>query len=122
MPVVKPGEAGLSPENDLEDLPTNGSQELTLVELYDKICIEEDIFIVIDAVEEQRIRKGLSSVKAKRNQKLKDSKLPPDDANLEFKRHEDEELAKQNRVRLQIFMKKKPTITVHKLEVADGEL
>lgn len=120
MPTVNPGET--VPVDDLEALPSAGTQELTLVELYDKICEEEDIFIVIDAIEESRIRKGLSSVKAKRNSKLKESDLPIDDSVLEFKKHEDEELAKVNRVRLQIYIKRKPTITIHKLDVATGEL
>lgn len=116
MPVVTPEEAHAEPVHEVP------AQEFTLVELYDKICTEDDIFIVIDAVEESRVRKGLSSIKAKRNAKLKDNNLPTDDSTLEFIKHEDEELAKTNRIKLQIFMKKKPTITIHKLEVADGEI
>lgn len=97
-------------------------QEMSLVDIYENVYTNEDIIIVIDAIDEARIRKGLSSIKAKRNAKLKESNLPTEDLTLEFVKHEDAELAKQNRVRLQIFMKAKPTVKIHKLEVADGEL
>lgn len=98
------------------------AEELSLTDLYDRVCIDEDIIITIDAIEEPRVRRGLSSIKAKRNAKLRENNLPTDDVTLEFVTHTSEELQKQHRVKLQIYMKRKPTITIHNLQVADGEL
>lgn len=119
MPTIDPYE--LDKLGDGVEKVKDAAQEMTLVEIYDKICTDEDIIIVIDAVDEPRVRKGLSSIKAKRNAKLRDSNLPTDDAQLEFVRHEDKDIPKE-RVKLQIFMRKKPTVTIHSLQVADGEL
>lgn len=112
----------LVPDNPLE-IQTNDTQELSLAEIYDRIYADEDIIIVIDAVEETRVRKGLSSIKAKRNSKLKDNDLPTDDSVLEFKTitTAEGEIPKGT-VKLQIYLKRKPTVTVHSLIVADKEL
>lgn len=110
--------------NDLADgvvetVDTSDVMEMTLQDIYKQLILQEDIIIIIDAVDEPRVRKGLSSIKAKENAKLRDNNLPTDNSTLEFKVHVDEELKKSGRVRLQMFLKDKPTVKVHKLIVSD---
>lgn len=109
------------PMKEVESIPVQEAEEMTLQDIFKRVMLEEDIFLIIDAVEELRLRKGLSKIKHDYNAKLRDNNLEPEDANLEFKVHEDTALPK-NQVKIQIYLKKKPTITVHKLQVADGEL
>lgn len=95
------------------------TQEMGLKELYEKLLLEEDIIVVIDKVDETRVRKGLSSIKAKQNAKFKDSGLPTEDSTIEFKVHEDYKV--NGRVKLQIYLKQKATVKVHALIIPDDE-
>lgn len=120
MPTVEP--------DDLQDITagtiaTNPeSREMTIKELWEAVQLQEDIIIEIDAIEINRVRKGLSGAKAKENAKLRDNNLPTDDSVLEFKEHDDVDLKRQGRVKLQIWLKRPDKIKIHKYVVADGEL
>lgn len=110
-------------DNTLEDISTDvegdGTAEMTLQDIYKQLILKEDIIIIIDAIDEIRVRKGLSSIKAKENAKLRDNDLPTDNTTLEYIVHSDDELKKQKRIKLQIFLKQKATVKIHKMIVAD---
>lgn len=110
----------MSDLEDLTSLPDNNdaeSGEFTIQSLWSSISKNGDIIIIIDRVDEARLRKQLSSIKAKENAKIKSAGLHPDDTTLEFIEHKDETLDK-NQVKLQIFLKQKPTVKIHKIIVA----
>jgi len=103
----------------LSDLPidnNNDSGEFTLVSLWHNICEKEDIIIIIDRIDEPRVRKQLSSLKAKENAKMKSAGVKPDDSTLEFIEHKD--FPEKDKIKLQIILKHKPTIRIHKLIIA----
>lgn len=108
-------------DHSLEDISTDvdGTAEMTLQDIYKQLILKEDIIIIIDAIDETRVRKGLSSIKAKENAKLRDNDLPTDSTTLEYIVHSDDELKKQKRIKLQIFLKQRPTVKIHKMIVAD---
>ena len=106
---------------DLTQATQEPTQELTLQDLYEQICRDEDIIITIDAIEESRVRKGLSSIKSKYNSKLKDNNLPIDTSTLEFIVHDSPADKAQGRVRLQIYLKKAATIKVHSIIVPEED-
>jgi hypothetical protein len=101
-----------------DNLDNNNTEsgEFTLASLWNSICDKEDIIIVIDKVDELRVRKQLSSLKAKENAKLKSAGIRPDDTTLEFIEHKD--FTEKEKIKLQIILKHKPTVKVHKMIIA----
>lgn len=108
---------------DLEVITPSASseEELTLRELYNKVFTDEDIYIVVDAVDVARIKRGLSDIKNKQNAKLKKNDLPKEDGMLKYKEIEDKEL-QEGRVRLHVWLDKGEKVKVFGLVVADKEL
>lgn len=104
----------LEPLTDIED-----EAEVSLQKLYDEVYKHGDLIIIIDKLDEQRVRKGLSSIKAKIAQKMKTAGYKPDEAILEFHVHEYED---PDKVKLQIVLKQKPTVKIHKFIVPDESL
>lgn len=112
-------------QKELDDLtsgqanrPKDGdSGEFTLASIWRELSDRGDIIIVIDIVDEPRVRKQLSALKAKENAKLKSADIPPDDKTLEFAIHEDRVLKEQGQVKIQIYLKSKPTVKLHKFIV-----
>lgn len=123
--------SNLSPEQlhqELEDLASLGSDkpkdgdsgEFTIQALWRAVCDRKDIIVVIDKVDEPRLRRQLSTLKAKDNAKLKSADIPTDDSTLEFVLHKDSDLDIQNQVKLQIYLKEKPKVKLHKFIVPGG--
>lgn len=97
-----------------ESKPKDGdSGEFTLHSIWRTLSERNDIIIVIDAADELRVRKQLSALKAKDNQKLKSANLPTDNSMLEFIKHEDKHLEAEKKLKLQIILKAKPTVQLH---------
>lgn len=112
-------------EGGLEDVTKqleDGTEELSIRELYERILVDDDITIVIDAVDEPRIRRGLSSHKSKLTRKLQDNELPPEPITLEFNTIQDDKLREKGRIKLQIYIKRKPTVTIHGYSVNEETL
>jgi len=126
--ITNPSQIKLQNEPILEDLLSSSEElstdnhnnaesgEFTLASLWQNICETEDIIIVIDKVDEPRVRKQLSSLKAKENAKMKSAGIRPDDTTLEFIEHKD--FPEKDKIKLQIILKHKPTIKIHKLIIA----
>lgn len=100
---------GLEPISEIKD-----DSEVSLQDLYDQVYKQGDLIIIIDKIDEARVRKGLSSIKAKLAQKMKSAGYQPDNATLEFIEHEYED---KSRTKLQIVFKQKPIIKIHKVIV-----
>lgn len=96
-------------------------EDLTLQELYDRVFIEEELYIVVLTADVSRIRRGLSDIKNKRNSKLKKNDINPERGVLKFTVLEDVELP-EGRVRLHVYLDKGETVRVFGITVADGEL
>ena len=77
---------------------------------------------MIDAIDEPRVRKQLSALKAKENAKLKSADIPTDGKTLEFVVHEDKALEELKQVKLQVYLRDKPTVKLHKIIIANGSL
>lgn len=100
------------PVEELETIPAN--TEVTLQDLYDELYKQGELIIFIDKIDEGRVRKGLSAIKARLAAKLKDAGYKPDQSTLEFIEHEQEDPTK---CKLQIVLQKRPTVLVHKVIV-----
>lgn len=123
---------------DLEELGVNGSNlngsvsvpsesgtELTLQELYRQVVLSGDLIIVIDTISLPLIRKGISNLKSRETAKLKSAQIPADDTVLEFIEHteiEGQEKLPRGQMKLQIVLKRKQAIKIHKMIIPDGEL
>lgn len=109
-------ETGLavSPEIELEELPDD--VDFTIPQLYDKVAELEEVIIVIGAHDEARVRRNLSSLKAKQNQKLKDNNLEPDRSTLEFERvpANAEEGIPEGCIKLKVMLKGQTLVRVKK--------
>ncbi len=101
----------------LEDIADEA--EVSLQKLYDEVYKHGDLIIIIDKVDEPRVRKGLSSIKAKIAQKMKTAGFKPEESTLEFHVHEYKE---EDKVKLQIVLKQKPVVKIHRIIVPDESL
>jgi DNA polymerase IIIc chi subunit len=92
--------------------------ELSLLEIFRQVEQSDTQELIVTIPEEQAdaLRKGLASVKAKQNQKLKNSGISPDGASLHFTvyPHKDEKTAKEvvGIVDIHIKLGKRSTIQV----------
>jgi hypothetical protein len=93
---------------------------VTLEELNKQLLLHEDIFVEINGEDLHRIRKGISSIKAKNNAKLKAAGLPIDKFKIEYAVIKEDVV--NHIVRLRIRMVKPMVIQVKKLEAANTEL
>ena len=116
--------------NDLTSLeepkPEDGSSgEFTVQSIWKVLSRKGDIILIIDKSDELRLRKQLSAIKAKENFKLKDAGIPTDSTTLEFIEHKGEgvkEEIKDGQIKLQIVLKHKPMLKLHKLIIPKGDL
>lgn len=67
------------PLEEVEE-PTN----MTLTEIYDMLLLSSEIILTVPAEEEERLRKGLASVKAKSNKKLVAEGMPVDKSTISY--------------------------------------
>lgn len=94
----------------------------TYDDLYKTLLINEEIIIVIEAIEEARLRRRLSVLKSKDAARMKKEGMEPEAIKLEFINIEDKNL-KQGLIKLQILMKdSKPKIKIFSLTVAEEGL
>ena len=69
---------------ELENVELPVYEEYSIADIYRDISLNGELIITIDVVEEIRLRRTLSVLKAKESAKLKENGLQPDDAKLEF--------------------------------------
>lgn len=98
-----------------DDKPVDGEAgEYTVQSIWRTLSEKGDIIIIIDKVDEIRLRRQISSIKAKEHYKLREAGIPTDNDTIEFIIHKDKELDEKNLIKMQLFLKKKPTIKLHK--------
>lgn len=103
------------------------ANEQSLAELYKSVCLNEDIILVIDLGSEEMLRKGLTAIKYKTNKAAKDAGEPVDQRSLEFRmldwtaaeKAEDADWPKK--VKVQVWLKAKQSIRVHRMIITDKE-
>lgn len=101
------------------DEETNGAEELTFSQLYERLIIEEDIILDdLSTSDYATLRKGLSAYKTKNNARLKRADLPTEERRIEF---ETLEQYKHGFIKIRIFFNKQVTITAKPI-TSDGEL
>jgi len=120
LPTDALSTAELSTE-DLELLEAEGD-EMALEDIWKKLSIHEDLIMIIDKSDEPRLRKGLSAMKSKETAKLRSAGLPIEPVNLEFVVHKAVEGMPPNVVKLQVFLKKRAVVRLHKIIIPNGGL
>lgn len=100
------------------------TEELSLSDLWRDLMVRGDIVLEVDSVDVERIRKGLSGIKAKETAKLREAGMPDDSAILEFIVHTTTDLPDWNpsHARLEILLKRRAVVKVHKIYYPDTEL
>ena len=106
---------------ELEEVNPENFEEYPIAEIYKDLCLNGELILVIDAIEENRLRRNLSVMKAKEAAKLKDNGLQPDDAKLEFISIADPKLPKEMK-KLQIVLKGGKKIKIYQRVVPTEDL
>ena len=102
-----------------DELPEQGSMSLT--EIYNQLLSYNEIILTIPAEEEERLRKGLASVKAKATKKMQDQGLPLDKAVLAYQVTPTGDPNK-NIINVQITLGSRNAITVLAMTLPDNEI
>ncbi len=100
--------------SDLNELPEDS--EVTIQELWKQLSLNSDIIIIIDKSDEFRIRNGISRLKSRENAKMKSAGIEGDSSTLEFILPK-EEMEDKNTVKMQIVLREKAKIKIHKMIV-----
>lgn len=103
----------------LEDLDEDQPSTITPSELYNELMTCNEIILTIPAEEEDKLRKGLASAKAKLNTKLRDSGLGTDNTVLSFQSSPSKDF--EGAVQIVITLAKRSGITVLAKEYPDPE-
>jgi hypothetical protein len=106
---------------------TDEVEEQTLADIFKNVTINEDIILVIDAGAEEFLRRGLAAIKYKANKAARDAGVEVDQRSLEFKilawteveKHEDP--GWEGKSKVQVYLKSKQSIRVHRLTITDKE-
>lgn len=104
---------------DTEEIPANVSDR-SFHEIYKDLSCHGDIILIIDRQDENRLRKGLSAVKAKHMSKIKESGIKVEPSVLEFIVHPQPEDLPMEQIKIQITLKAQQTVKVHKTIIAEG--
>lgn len=93
---------------------------LTLNDIYIMLMEKEDITIEVASEWLHRIRKGVSTIKAKNNAKLKAAGLPTDGSRVEYKIIESN--LYNETVKLKIWLVKPEAIPIHGIVISSSDL
>jgi hypothetical protein len=105
----------------LEDEKEDGT---SIDDIYNFLLENEDIILVIDADQEEALRRGLTLVKARHQKKVQEQGLPPngESKQLAFRVIEEVKDTEPKQIRIQIWLKKRSNVKVHRMIVSDKEL
>jgi len=92
---------------------------VTLSEIYSKLLIHNELILTIPVEEEATLRKGLATVKAKQNGKIKGVGLLPDPSILSFQVTPGKEAGTIN---VKILLDKRKGITVLAMKLPDNSI
>ena len=115
------------PVLELLDDEVRGEGDRTMGDLYKELLINEDMILIIDREEEEQMKQGLIAVKYKYNKAAKTADRPTDNRALTFVTlpfTEEEEMTMEDlsaKTKIQVYLKARATIRVHKLIITDKE-
>jgi len=104
-----------------------GPDNQTLSDIFKNVTINEDIILVIDAGAEEFLRRGLATIKYKANKVAKEAGIEYDSRSLEFRllpwTAEEKKLDAgwQKKSKIQVYLKDKQSIRVHRMMITDKE-
>lgn len=102
-------------------LAPNGAADRSFHDIYKELTIHGDIILIIDAADENKLRKGLSAVKAKHMAKIKESGIKAEAQVLEFVVHPfNVDELNPGQLKIQVTLKGQQTVKVHKTIIAEG--
>lgn len=93
------------------------STDKSFHEIYAELTMKEELILVIDAADEQRVREGISVVKSRHFAKMKESQVKLPNQKLTFIRHERTPDLPEGQIKLQIILGRPKTVKVHKVIV-----
>lgn len=92
-------------------------------DIYTFLLRNEDIILVIDADEEESLRRGLTLVKHRHQKKIKEAGVKQDEVKqIGFRVIEEIANTEPKQVRIQIWLKKRVSVKIHKMLVSDKEI
>ena len=99
---------------------SNGAEELSFMEIYSSVMLNNEIIITIPIEEVERVKTGLKNLKAKQATKMKEEGLVPDPSVFTFseKPCEDEEF-QATHVDLNIQLSRKSVVKVARIKIPD---
>lgn len=97
---------------------------MSLTDIYNMVVANQELILTIPADEEERLRKGLASVKAKTNKKLQEEGMPVDKSMLSYITTPVMDNNKQptGNVQIHIILGKPNGITVLGIKLPDSEI
>lgn len=112
--------------SSLDDLPMPSLDDppdpstMTLSEIYENLLAFGELILTIPADEEERLRKGLASVKAKANKRSLEEGMPLDKSTLSYNTSPNKDLP--SAVDIHICLAVRNAITVLSMKQPDDEL
>lgn len=106
--------------NNIESLDDEADTELSLSDIYNKLQEYGELILTIPLEQEATLRKGLASVKAKQNAKIKEQGLQPDPSSLSYQTTSPGSAGKDS-VDVQITLAKRTSIKVLNISIPDKE-
>lgn len=96
----------------------------SIEDIYSFLLKNEDIILTIDAEQESELRRGLALVKHRHMNKLREAGIAPngESKQLGFRVVDRVPNTEPEQIRLQIWLKKRTSIKVHKMLVSDKEI
>ena len=99
---------------------SSGAEELSFLEIYSSVMLNNEIIITIPIEEVERVKTGLKNLKAKQATKMKEEGLVPDPSVFTFsERPCEEEEFKDTHVDLNIQLSRKSIVKVARIRVPD---
>lgn len=109
--------------NEDTKLLDEDTSTMTFAQLYSTLIQMDEVIVHVPVGEEDRLRSGLTRYKGKQNYKLRQSGLPVENTVLSFNTlPQTAEDKAANISRVQITLGERAGVTVHKIELPDGEL
>lgn len=121
-PSSSPKELRELKEFEVEELKDDDEAEDTaIVDIYKELLSEGELILTVNLIDEPKLRRTLTVIKARDMAKLKESGFQSDDSKLEFITVKDETLPR-GLVKVHIVMKQKPKIRVYGKQIPSGDL
>lgn len=102
---------------DLDEEEDEGTG-MSLADIYNRLLLHSELIFTIPADQEDTLRKGLASVKAKQNAKLREAGVRPDPATLSYITSKSDT---EGAIDLHITLSKRTAINVIKVRKPDPE-